>query len=96
MKRILKLIPERKQPVCSLEQVRNFISRIDERDITKLLDALQARFSELHPDSELISISVPKYDFEERRKTAQFVFSMFDMQGQENKEGDSRNSNTLL
>ena len=92
MKRILKLIPAQKRPVCSLEQVRDAVSQIDEKDIIKLLDALHDRFSELHPDSELITISVPKYDFEERRRTVQFVFSMFDMQERENKEGDGQQS----
>ncbi len=86
MKRALKLIPQRCQNICSLEQVRNVISQAEEPLIMELIAALRARSAELNPDWELITVCVPKYDFEQRRKTVEFIFSMFDEEERKAKE----------
>ena len=86
MKKELKLIFKKHQNVCSLEQVRSVISQAEEPLIMELLDALRARSAELNPEWELITVCVPKHDYEERRRMVEFIFSVFDEEEQKYKK----------
>ena len=87
MKQILRLIPGDQPNECSFKQILEGIAQADDVEVQMLLDALRKRTRELNPEWDLVMICVPKNDYKERRRIAEFVFSMFDREEREQNRG---------
>jgi hypothetical protein len=57
----------------ALKGIRMLICRFDEFELTDLLAAIMRRYKVLHPEYDLISVSVPA-DKEKRRATLDRIF----------------------
>ena len=62
---------------CSIKDVLERIETADDYEIQQIMDAVRRRFAVAFPDWEVVYISCPKNNKEERQKLLDFVSRYF-------------------
>ena len=61
-----------------LEKVIDQIFRMDNWELSEVIDAVRKRSGQLQPDRELLMLAVPRNDPEEQKKIVEFAVQMID------------------
>ena len=65
----------------SFEEVLKRIETADDAETEKIMKAVRCRFAAAFPDWEVLFISCPRHDVEERKKTLDYLIRYFQSAG---------------